>query len=293
MALAKGRRPSAADHRVGNRESADLDELFEAPPERFVAARDKLVAKLNASGRRDAASKIKPLARPTLAVWTINQLARHEPEKVASLLEAGEQLRDAQGRALGARQGAVEDLKTAAHSERQALGNLLRAAPGALASAGRAASSALLGRIESTLHAIAAGKGPEREALRHGHLSREVQMVGFPGAIGQSSAPSTRSPREGKGSARSATMRELQSARTEELTARHAARALATFLRQAERKAKRLRARAERAQGAAIKAQSEALAAEQAAAAAQQKLTAAQQQAERASARLAVTRANG
>src|SRR5215471_15188760 len=126
-----------------NRSSAGdtyLDQLFETAPEDFIATRNELVAKLNAIGERKVASELKALGKPTVPVWAINRLARREPDKVAALLDAANQLRSTQ--------------------------EVLR-------EANRADTPGLLGRVESTLHAHAVGNPADRELLRRGRLSRE------------------------------------------------------------------------------------------------------------------------
>src|SRR5260370_37491424 len=95
------------------------DPLFAVPPEKFVAARNELVSKLQASGNRKAASEIKALGRPSVAVWTINQLSRRHPEKVSPRLEAGKRVRTSQG-SLGGGPDSAGELRASAHVERQA-----------------------------------------------------------------------------------------------------------------------------------------------------------------------------
>lgn len=71
---------------------ARLDELFATEPKQFTAARDALVRDLKADDRRDDAEAIKSLKRPTLAIAAINEVVRHEPNRVAALVGTGEQL---------------------------------------------------------------------------------------------------------------------------------------------------------------------------------------------------------
>src|SRR5216684_4614589 len=96
--MARPKRPEAESRLVDAAGDDSADPLFAVPPEKFVAARNELISKLQASGNRKAASEIKALGRPSVAVWTINQLSRRQPEKVAALLEAGKRLRTSQGR---------------------------------------------------------------------------------------------------------------------------------------------------------------------------------------------------
>ena len=68
---------------------ARLDELFAAPPDGFVAAREAIVKELKQAGRRDEAAVVHALRRPTVAVWGVNQMARARPDHLAALVSAG------------------------------------------------------------------------------------------------------------------------------------------------------------------------------------------------------------
>jgi hypothetical protein len=62
-------------------------ELFAVDPADFIAARDEVVRALRSAGRRDDARRVKSLRRPTLAVWSVNQLGRRDGELVARFAE--------------------------------------------------------------------------------------------------------------------------------------------------------------------------------------------------------------
>jgi hypothetical protein len=285
--MARPKLPGVAGGAVDAQGDDSGDPLFAVPPEKFVAARNELVSKLQASGNRSAASQLKALARPSVAVWTINQLSRRHPEKVAALLEMGKRLRESQKRGLRGGPTSADELRASAHAERQALRDLVKAAGNILADAGRADSSALLGRIESTLHAIATGSGGFDEVLRAGRLTQEVEPEGFPSAGGAFSvSPTPRAPSTGPDSGKTQ-RRERETASAELKAAQRAANAQTATLRKAERKAQRLINRAARAQGAADKARMDADRAKEEVTAARSVLDDAQQRIERASARLA------
>src|SRR5919201_6293703 len=84
----------------------ELDELYGLPLDEFTAARNELSKRLKREGD-ERAEDVRRLAKPTVAVWTINQLARREPLAVRRLLAAGAALRKAQERALGGGGGAA------------------------------------------------------------------------------------------------------------------------------------------------------------------------------------------
>src|SRR5216684_6529057 len=279
--MARPKRPEAESRVVDAAGDDSADPLFAVPPEKFVAARNELVSKLQASGNRKAASEIKALGRPSVAVWTINQLSRRQPEKVAALLEAGKRLRTSQG-SLGGGPDSADELRASAHAERQALRDLIRAAGDILSEADRKNSSALLGRIESTLHAIATGSGDFGELLRAGRLTKEVEPEGFPSPGGTFSiSPAPRPPGPGKAAGK-AQQREGETARAELKAAQRAVNAQAASLRKAEQKAQQLADRVQRAQFAADKARMDADKAKAEVLALRKELEDAQQRIERA-----------
>jgi len=294
--MARPKRPEAESQAVDAPGDDAADPLFAVPPEKFVAARNELASKLQASGNRKAASEIKALGRPSVAVWAINQLARRQPEKVAALLEAGTGLRESQG-ALGRGPNSADELRASSQAERQALRDLIRAAGDILSEADRKDSSALLGRIESTLHAIATGSGEYADPLRAGRLTKEVEPEGFPspgGAFSNSLPARAPAPaKAGKGDEKAvdkargkARQRALETARAELKAAQRAANAQEASLRKAEQRAQELADRMQRAQFVADKARKDADTAKGEALAIRKQLEDAQQRVERASAAL-------
>ena len=238
---------------------AYLDQLFETTPEEFVATRNGLVAKLNALGKNQVASELKALGRPTVPVWAINQLARREPDKVAALLDAANQLRSTQARALRNKTSA-DQLRAAAQAEREALRTLLRSAQEFLREANRPDTPGLLGRVESTLHAHAVGNSADRELLRRGQLSREALALGFAGLLGSPGAAVA--TRQAEAAAVQGPVLRHQ-ARAKQRAAQQAANRLKGAASRAQRIAERLKGRAERLAAEAAKVQKEAAAAEQ------------------------------
>ena len=124
------------------------DELFEADPREFVAARDQLAKQLRADGERDEAARIKALRRPSVAAWALNQVARHQPAAVRELLDTVGQTRAAQDEVLGG--GERDALRAALAQRRHALHRVLDAARGQLEASGRSADAATR-EIESAL----------------------------------------------------------------------------------------------------------------------------------------------
>ncbi|MET0966448.1 MAG: hypothetical protein ABWZ02_08640, partial [Nakamurella sp.] len=73
-----------------------IDELFSADPDEFMKRRAELAADAKKSGDAAAGKQITALRKPTRSAFTVNQLARAEPDLIAELVELGEQLRSAE-----------------------------------------------------------------------------------------------------------------------------------------------------------------------------------------------------
>jgi hypothetical protein len=149
------------------------DELFALPLEEFIAGRDKLAKELRKSDK-EAAAVLAKLPKPTPAAWAANQIAREEPDLIATLLDAGAALRAAQDAALAG--GGAENLRTATQAERRAVDDVMRVAV-KLKPAGKPLSRAMADRLRTTLHA-AAGDPELRAALSAGRLVGEAQAGG-------------------------------------------------------------------------------------------------------------------
>lgn len=83
---------------------AGVDRLFAVDPGEFVAQSMQLVRALRKEGGRAEAASVQELRRPTLSVWSVDQLARRCRTEVDLLLDAGHRLVTAQ-RAFAAGEG--------------------------------------------------------------------------------------------------------------------------------------------------------------------------------------------
>ena len=54
----------------------EVDRLYGLPLEEFTPARNELAKRLRKDGRKAEAARVGELAKPSLALWTVNQLAR-------------------------------------------------------------------------------------------------------------------------------------------------------------------------------------------------------------------------
>src|SRR5256885_6415963 len=163
--------------RPGGETLAEIDELFALPLDEFTAARNELARRLKNEGDAEAAEQVRGLAKPSVPAWAVNQLARHDPEDVRSLLNVGARLRSAQERSLQGER-AADELRAAQAEERDLVRKLTQRAGELVRAAGRPATGATLDRVSSTLRAAALGE-PGRTLLREGRLSGEVEVSGF------------------------------------------------------------------------------------------------------------------
>jgi hypothetical protein len=155
----------------------DVDELFALPLEEFTAARNALAKRLKQDGDTDSAEQVRAFPKPSVAAWTVNQLARVEPDAVRSLLNVAARVRSAQERSLQGERTA-DELRAAQAEERGIIRTLTRGAESVLREAGRPASGTTLERVASLLRAAAVDE-PGRATLRAGRLTGDVEVSGF------------------------------------------------------------------------------------------------------------------
>lgn len=157
-------------------EPADrIDELYGVPLDMFTAARNALAAELKAGGDPAAAADVRALRKPSRAGWAVNQLVRAEPDLAEALLGAGGELRQAHRQATKGR--GAEQLRAAAHAERDAIDRLMERAAAAL---GGEPGTALREAMRNTLHA-ASSDDEARDLVARGRVVDEMRATGFPG----------------------------------------------------------------------------------------------------------------
>ena len=222
----------------------ELDRLLSLPLDEFTAARNEVVKRLKKAGEGEAAERVAALTKPSVPVWTINQLARREKAPMKALLDAAAKLRKAQERALAG--GDSDALRAAQAQERDALRDLTQRAGAILEEAGRPASRAVIERIRSTLGAAALAE-PTRADLKAGRLTDEVEMSGFDALAGIEPVPKKGQPRD-----------ELAERRRKKAERERERRRLEQTARDLEARAKLAEERADDAEEAAEKARSEA-----------------------------------
>ena len=157
-------------------EEPDVDRLYALPLDEFTQSRDELAARMRTAGDATEAARVKAMRKPTAPAWTVNQLARRYPKQIEVLIAASDQLRRAQQDLLeGAPAG---DLWEATLAEREAVGELIKAAEWILKESGLGSSRGALDRISDTLYAAAADP-TGRTLLRRGLITHEMRRAGF------------------------------------------------------------------------------------------------------------------
>ena len=213
---------------------------------------------------------MKKLAKPSIPVWTANQLARREPGEVRALLRSAEELRKAQERALGGK--GADELRKRVDEQRRAVRALARLGRDILASEGRSVSDAVVERIAKTLEAAALDDG-SRFLLRAGRLTDELEPPGFDALAGMTPAREPRKKRAVRAGGKGERVAEARAALQE---ARKRAREEARAALEAEREVDRTESAAAEARRAAQDARKRADAADEAVTAADAALREAQ-----------------
>ena len=164
------------------------EDLYGLPLEQFTPERNGLVKRLKGDGEKDEAARVAKLRKPSTAAWAVNQLVRTQKRTIAELFKAGDQMIDAQAKAL-AKQGSPDVLKQAVQVQRAATEKLLEAAAGLLSSTGHELPAATQEQISETLRAAAVDPD-SREQVKLGCLTKELQVTGLGGFGTRSADPS-------------------------------------------------------------------------------------------------------
>lgn len=159
--------------------TVEVRDLYGVAPEEFVARRNELARRLRADGRREEAQRVGKLRRPSVAAAVVNRLVRASSRDLGKLLEAGDNLRQAQEDLIDGR-GDATKLRRAVEAEREAVERLLA---GARDLPDLQPSPNTLDQVAETLHA-AALEDEAREQVVDGCLTHELRHVGLGGLEG-------------------------------------------------------------------------------------------------------------
>jgi hypothetical protein len=151
-------------------------QLYGLPLEEFVPARNALARDLRKEGDKERAAEVAKLKRPSVAAWTVNQLARRNRKELDLLLDAGHRLRTGQVEAL--EQGDRSKFEAARRDHERAVRDLVAAARELLANERGTSSDQMVSSIERTLRYASIDEA-ERPALASGRLVEEAKATGF------------------------------------------------------------------------------------------------------------------
>jgi hypothetical protein len=151
---------------------AEIDALYQGPLEAFTDARNALAK----SAKR---ADIKALQKPSLPAWAVNQLFWHRRPVIDRLVKAAEAVRHEHGKTLA---GKAADIREAEEAHRDAIRDALAEARTALGEAGHPLTAATLDAVRDTLQVL-----PSPEA--NGRLTRPLAPQGFAALAGFTVAP--------------------------------------------------------------------------------------------------------
>jgi hypothetical protein len=147
------------------------DELYQVPPEEFIALRTARRDEARAAGDKALAAEIGALPKPSAAAWVCNLLVRAQRPEIEGLVELGDLLREAQQNLAG------DQLRALNTQRSQLIAALGRQASSLARAAGRPVSSAVADQVEDTLRAAMADPEAGR-ALLSGRLTSPMSYSG-------------------------------------------------------------------------------------------------------------------
>jgi len=148
------------------------DELYDVPPEEFIALRKERQDAAKADGDKALAKEIGALPKPSAAAWACNLLVREHREDIENLVELGTLLREAQENLAG------DQLRALDVQRRQLVAALTRQARALANDRGHPVSTSVATQVEDTLRAAMAD--PEAgEALLSGRLTSPMSYSGM------------------------------------------------------------------------------------------------------------------
>ncbi len=153
----------------------EIDRLYQRALTEFVDSRNQLASSLRKRDR-EAAARVRRLPKPSVSAWAVNQAYWNAREEFNALIDAGEELRASQRKALSGEQAG--DMQSAMSARLQAIAAVQKHAEEALEHAGHGTNNTISRRITTTLEALAA-YGRADSAPPAGRLSIDVPSPGF------------------------------------------------------------------------------------------------------------------
>ncbi len=148
------------------------DELYGLAPEEFTAARTARQKEARQVGDRELAAAISHLAKPTVAAWLANQLARERRDELQALPELGAGLRQATERLAG------DELRQLSRQQHELVYSLVEQARQLARASGHPVSEATTRGLEDTLYAALADEHAAEQLLA-GRLTEPLERSGF------------------------------------------------------------------------------------------------------------------
>jgi hypothetical protein len=149
---------------AARRSDADIDRLYQLPPEEFTTARNALAKEAGSEG-----AEIRRLQKPPLPAWAVNQVFWRDRDVYERLIEAAEGVRHAHTAVLAGRRA---DLRAAGKAHEQAVEAALKSALAILEEARHPATDDTRHAIHTTLRSL---PGPDPP----GRLTGSLQPAGF------------------------------------------------------------------------------------------------------------------
>lgn len=150
---------------------AEIDHLYQLPPDEFTAARNALARTAGAD-----AARVRALVKPPIAAWAVNQLYWRNRKIWDALIAAAGHARRAHQAVLSGKSGEIRSLSKV-HDD--AVDAALKATLALLAGAGHPQTDANRQAIVTTLRALPSDEPP-------GRLTRALQPGGFEALAGLS-----------------------------------------------------------------------------------------------------------
>ena len=165
-----------------------LQRLFRVPPPEFVAERNKIAKALKADGEKDLAAAVSAVRRPGVSDWALDVAASEHAEDVAELVEAANEVLDAQEAAMEGRDGG--DLRIRLKLLRVCTATVANQAGAIAVQAGQTGAGSSVTDITTRLIEVAANRNA-LSLLERGLLGAEDPGVADPFGIGGAVAPTT------------------------------------------------------------------------------------------------------
>ena len=234
---------------------AEIDRLFQLPPDQFTAARNAL-----AKGAGSGAATIKALSKPPIAAWAVNQLYWQDRAHYDALIDAANEMRRTHRAVIEGRKG---DLRSAGREHELALEAALKSAVSLMKDAGQPVTDTTRHAILNTLRALPAQEPPGRltQTLSPGGFEMLAGVTPAAPARGRTPAAPARPDTSGRKTASSGGRSKGADAKAEREAARQAAKererraAAERAIRDADQRARQAEFEAARATREATKAE--------------------------------------